>query len=85
MVFFLDLSLSMKTVFANDAPPHGVIHDDVIKWRHFPVLLALCEVNSPVTGGFPSQRPMRRSFGIFFDVHPKKMHCAHYDVTVMFR
>ena len=31
-------------------------------------LLALCAGNSPVTGAFPSQRPVTRSFGVFFDL-----------------
>ena len=35
-------------------------------------LLALCVGNSPVTGEFPSQRPVTRSFGLFFDVRLKK-------------
>ena len=26
-----------------------------------------CEGNPPVTGGFPSQRPVKRSFDVFFD------------------
>ena len=33
----------------------------------FSVLLALCEENLPVTGEFPSQRPVTRSFDVFFD------------------
>ena len=41
-------------------------------WRHqietFSALLALCAGNSPVTGEFPSQRPVTRSFDIFFDL-----------------
>ena len=41
-------------------------------WRHqmesFSALLALCEGNSPVTGEFPSQRLVMRSFDIFFDM-----------------
>ena len=45
-------------------------------WRHrmdiFSALLALCEGNPPVTGGFPSQRPVTRSFDIFFDLHLNK-------------
>ena len=45
-------------------------------WRHqmktFSALLALCEGNPPVTDGFPSQRPVKRSFDIFFDVCPNK-------------
>ena len=46
------------------------LHDDVIKWKYFPCyLLVLCEGNPPVTGGFPSQRSVTRSFDGFFDVH----------------
>ena len=40
-------------------------------WRHqmetFPALLAICAGNSPVTGEFPAQRPVTRSFDVFFD------------------
>ena len=39
-------------------------------WRHqmetFSALLALCAGNSPVTGDFPAQRPVTRSFHVFF-------------------
>ena len=42
-----------------------------IWWRHqietVSALLALCAGNSPVTGEFPSQRPVTRSFDVFFD------------------
>ena len=38
-------------------------------WRHqmeiFSALLSLCEGNPPVTCGFPSQRPVTRSFDVF--------------------
>ena len=41
-------------------------------WRHqietFSALLALCVGNSPVTGEFPSQRPVTQSFDVFFDL-----------------
>ena len=41
-------------------------------WYHqreiFSVLLALCEGNPSVTVGFPSQRPVTRSFDVFFDL-----------------
>ena len=41
-------------------------------WRHqmetFSALLALCAGNSPVTGKFPSQRPVTWSFDVFFDL-----------------
>ena len=52
------------------------------------VLLALCEVFTPVTGGFTSQRPVTRSFEVFFDLRLNKQsrrHQARYDVTVMLR
>ena len=42
-------------------------------WRHqmetFSALLALCAGNSPIPGEFPSQRPVTRSFDVFFDLH----------------
>ena len=34
----------------------------------FSALLALCAENSPVTGEFPTQRPVTRSFDVFVDV-----------------
>ena len=41
-------------------------------WRHqmesFSASLALCVGNSPVPGEFPSQRPVTRSFEVFFDL-----------------
>ena len=61
----------------------------------FSALLALCAGNSPVTGDIPVQRPVTRSFGVFFDLRLNKRlgkqswgwwfrrHRAHYDVTVM--
>ena len=32
------------------------------------VLLALCEENPPVSGGFPIQMPVTRNFDVFFDL-----------------
>ena len=68
-------------------------------WRHqmetFSALLALCVGNSPVPGEFPTQRPVTRSFDVFFDLRrlngPVNKCKAgdlrrirpHYDVTVM--
>ena len=37
----------------------------------FSALLALCAGNSSVAGGFPSQRPVTRSFDVFFDLRLK--------------
>ena len=46
-------------------------------WRRhqmetFSALLALCAGNSPVTGEFPSQRPVTRSFDVWFHLCLKK-------------
>ena len=38
----------------------------------FSALLALCAGNSPVTGEFPAQRPVTRSFDIVFDLRLNK-------------
>ena len=38
----------------------------------FSALLALCEGNPPVTGEFPAQRPVTRSFDVFFDLRLNK-------------
>ena len=48
------------------------IHDDVIKWKHFPRNWPLWIHRSPVTGEFTSQRPVTRSFDVFFDLHLNK-------------
>ena len=45
-------------------------------WRRqmetFSALLAICAGNSPVPGEFPTQRPVRRSFDVYFDLRPNK-------------
>ena len=43
------------------------MHDDVIKWKHFPRYWPFVRGNSPVLGEFPAQRPVTRSFDVFFD------------------
>ena len=46
--------------------------DDVFKWKHS-ALLDLCVENSPVTGEFPLQRPVVRSFAVFLDLCLNKL------------
>ena len=50
-------------------------------WRHqmetFSALLAICVGNSPVIGEFPAQRPVTRSFDVFFDLCPNKRLSKH--------
>ena len=38
----------------------------------FSALLAICAGNSPVTGEIPTQRPVTRSFDVFFDLRANK-------------
>ena len=51
-------------------------------WRHqtetFSALLAFCAGNSPETGEFPAQRPVRRSFDVFFDLRLKQQLSKHW-------
>ena len=51
-------------------------------WRHqmetFSALLANCAGNSPVSGEFPAQRPVTRSFDVFFDLRPNKRLSKHW-------
>ena len=61
----------------------------------FSALLVFCEGNPPVTGGFPSQRPVTRSFDLEFvlrhnkrlvnkrDASDLRRRRAHYDVIVI--
>ena len=58
----------------------------------FSALLIICAGNSPVPGEFPAQRPVPRSFDVFFDLRLNKRlskagdlrrYRAHYDVIVM--
>ena len=65
-----------RILFINETP--FIVMITLIKdepwlwWRHqmeaFSALLALCAGNSPVTGEFPAQRPVTRSFDVFFDL-----------------
>ena len=38
----------------------------------FSALLAICAGNSSVSGEFPAQNPVTRSFYVFFDLRPNK-------------
>ena len=61
----------------------------------FSALLAICAGNSPAPGEFPAQRPVTRSFDVFFDLRlihgwvnnreagDLRCYSAHYVVIVM--
>ena len=47
-----------------------ITYSNFARWRHqmetFTALLTICEGNSLVTGGFPSQKPVTPSFDVYF-------------------
>ena len=70
------------------------------EWRRhqmesFSALLVICAGNSPVPGEFPAQKPVTRSFGVFFicvwinvwvnnrEAGDLRRYRAHCDVSVM--
>ena len=74
-------------------------HEGYAWWRHqmetSSALLAICAGNSPVSGEFPAQMPVTRSFYVFVDLRriigwvnnceagDLRRYRAHCDVTVM--
>ena len=48
-----------------------LLHDDVIKWKHFPRNWPFVR-GIHVPGEFPTQRPVTRSFDVFFDLRLNK-------------
>ena len=96
MIWIQLLPYSIKCVTYSILYPNHQWHP---WWRHqmetFSALLALCAGNSPVTGEFPAQRPVTRSFDVFFGLRLNKRlskqslgwclrrHRAHYDVIVI--
>ena len=78
---------------------HRLGKTDETWWRHqmetFSASLGLCPGNEPVTGEFPSQRPVTRSFDVSFicawtngwvnnrEAGDLRRHHTHYDVIVI--
>ena len=61
----------------NDMASNATMHFCIPTWWHhqmetFSALLAICAGNSPVPGEFPTQRPVTRSFDVYFDLRPNK-------------
>ena len=58
-----------QTYYAQSTQMHA--RNDILWWLHqlktLSALLTICVGNSPVTGEFPTQRPVTRSFDVFFD------------------
>ena len=64
---------AIKTIWTQE---NSDITGEEAWWRHqmetFSALLALCMGNSPVTGEFPSQRPVTQSCDVLFDLRLNK-------------
>ena len=70
MYIYVCVYVCVRLIFAWSAPIHG-IKTPVSWWCHqmetFSALLVPCAGKSPVTGEFPSKRPVTRSFDVYFD------------------
>ena len=70
----IHLSAISKEVFMslirNMCSGTALLHDDVIEWKHFPRYW-------PFSGEFPTQRPVTRSFDVFFDLRPNERFSKH--------
>ena len=63
-----DLGVRFKIQFLMDCQIYAMMTSSN---GNISALLSLCAGNSPVTGEFPSQRPVTRSFDLFFDLRLK--------------
>ena len=99
-VFFMLLTdtMKLKNVHQCDTPERP---EKCLWWRlqreTFSALPAICAGNSPVTGECPAQRPVTRSFDVFFylrltkrlskhgEAYDLRRHRTHNDVNVMFK
>ena len=70
--WFIRVQITVRCVFDTMASWHfritGPMESTHDQMETFSALLALCAGNSPVTGEFPAQRPVTRSFDVFFDL-----------------
>ena len=71
---FVVSHVAYTTLFYQQSLAEPVL--DLAWWRHqmetFSALLAICAGNPPGTGEVPAQRPVTRSFDVFFDLHLNK-------------
>ena len=78
-VYIFSVWLIFGVVYELDLQNHFVSQSfpwPIPWWRHqmetISTLLAICAGNSPVPGEFPAQRPVTRSFDVFFDLRLNK-------------
>ena len=72
IAILLVVNSNVNTLHPRNYVDGWIIHFDVIKWKHFRRYRFFCAGNSPVTGEFPVQRPVTRSFGVVFDLRLKR-------------
>ena len=75
IILLIQLQLIIIRIAWNLPTPdlqNGISHDDVIKWKHFPRYWPFVRgiYRSPVNS--PAQRPVLRSFDVFFDLRLNK-------------
>ena len=72
LIFIMLWFQSISPIILRDMTQALRVRWFVAWWRHqmetFSALLAICAGNSPVSGEFPAQRPVTRSFDVFFDL-----------------
>ena len=78
MLWHIKSNVSIPVLFTGTRTLFSLIlnYNGLAWWRHqmetFSTLLALCARHSLVTGEFPTQRPVTRSFDVFFDLRLNK-------------
>ena len=66
------LRVVMMSALSSLVTPHGVVVTTMTSSNgNVSALLVICVGNSPVTGEFPSNRPVTRSFDVFFGLRLK--------------
>ena len=68
----INITLTSECILVLASRGREVLGRLPVWWRNqmelFSALLVICAGNSPVTGEFPAQRHVTRSFNVFFDV-----------------
>ena len=73
LLFSIDfLTITSSNLCLFDLVKVALVDDDVMKLKHFLRYWPFVWENSPVTGEFPSQRPVMRSFDVSFDLRLNK-------------
>ena len=72
LIFNMGIPIPVRRHLYTETVPRWLITLSSPWWRHpmetFSALLAIWAGNSPVTGEFPAQKPVTRSFDVFFDL-----------------